>query len=100
MDYAKLKDGALEYAPKGIELEGGAWQIPPSAEWMAENGFKLVTYTEQPEPEEGYYYESGWEETDTEIVQTWTKKELPEPEPDPIEAIFETLDFILENMEV
>lgn len=100
MEYAKMKDGALEFAPKMCEDADGTQHIPPSAEWMAENGFKKMEYTEPGEPEEGYHYEAHWEERTDKIVQVWEQVENPEPEPDPIESIFETLDFILENMEV
>ena len=75
--YAKLINGALQYAPNHITVNGNnIWNA--SAELMLDQGWKPVVFTEQPEPEPGYYYESGWKETTKKITQTWTKKEAPD----------------------
>ena len=46
-------------------------------EYLAQ-GWKPVRFTAETEAPEGYYYESGWTETETEIVQTWTQEPLPD----------------------
>jgi len=78
--YGKLENGVLINAPKGVELEGGAWQIPPSAEWLTANGYKVVKETPMPEPKPHYAYSFTWEETEKHfIVQIW-HEEYIEPE--------------------
>ena len=77
--YGKLENGVLVNAPKGVELEGGAWQIPPSAEWLTANGYKAIKETPMPEPKPHYAYSFTWVEKDGEIVQEWTEEYI-EPE--------------------
>ena len=75
--YGKLIDGNLQIAPKHLDtLDYHVYN--PSPELYAEHGYKLVTFTDEPEAPTGYYYESGWEETGEEIVQIWTLHELPD----------------------
>jgi len=75
--YGKLIDGALQIAPKKLSGDGVIVYNPP-AEMYLEQGWKLLQYTDAPEAPEGYYYESGWEETIEAIVQTWTLMPLPD----------------------
>lgn len=75
--YGKLIDGNLQIAPKHLDTPD-YHVYNPSAELYAERGYKPVTFTDEPEAPTGYYYESGWEETETEIVQTWALVELPD----------------------
>lgn len=75
--YAKLIDGALNIAPKKLPGDGVIVYNPP-AEMYTEAGYKPVTFTDEPEVPSGYYYESGWEEQDEVIVQTWTLTPLPD----------------------
>lgn len=73
--YAKLIDGALQTAPKHITVDNvNIWNA--STETMLSQGWKLVVFTDAPKAPEGYYYESGWEEKDNTIVQTWTLVEI------------------------
>lgn len=75
--YAKLINGALQTAPKHITIgDKNIWNA--SAETMLSQGWKLVVFTDAPEAPSGYYYESAWEEDETEIVQTWTLEKLPD----------------------
>lgn len=55
----------------------------PSADKLAELGYKPVRYTDMPENTvEGKHYESTWTESDTEITQVWTLTDDPKyPEP-------------------
>jgi len=75
--YGKLIEGELQTAPKKLEINDNCVWNAPSEEYLAQ-GWKLVRFTDEPEAPTGYYYESGWEETETEIVQTWTLVELPD----------------------
>ena len=73
--YAKLIDGALQTAPKHITVDNvNIWNA--STETMLSQGWKLVVFTDAPEAPDGYYYESGWEEKDNTIEQTWTLVEI------------------------
>ena len=75
--YAKLKDGNFVEAPRKLEINGNwVWNAPSEA-YLAQ-GWKAVRFTDEPEPIEGYYWQSGWTETETEIVQTWTQEPLPD----------------------
>jgi hypothetical protein len=75
--YAKLIDGDLNIAPKKLPGDGTIVYNPPADMYLAE-GYRPVTFTDAPEASEGYYYESGWEETEEAIVQTWTLTPLPD----------------------
>ena len=81
--YAKLQNGMLRSAPKTVTWNGCTVNNP-SADKLMELGYKPVRYTDMPETTvEGKHYESSWEETETEIVQTWTLADDPEyPEPE------------------
>lgn len=102
MKYGKLIDGALSWAPKGAELEGGAWQIPPSAEWLKANGYVEVEETPMPEPEPNCSYSFEWTEKDGKIVRVWTSEYIePEySESDRLAALEEAFDeFVAMMME-
>lgn len=88
MTYAKLINGELVAAPRRIRLETHTVFNPP-AELLEEQGYKPVRYTEPPEVEEGFVAVPGWEETEEEIVQTWTV----EPEGDISDA--EALEILM-----
>ena len=76
MNYAKLIDGAIRYAPNPIII--GDRQIGnPPGEVYEEQGYKPVVYTEPPVVEPGYVAVPGWEDDGDEIVQTWTVEEQP-----------------------
>lgn len=81
--YAKLQNRILRSAPKTVVWHGCTVNNP-SADKLTELGYKLVVYTDMPtEVVEGKHYESGWTESETEIIQTWTLTEdpvYPEPE--------------------
>lgn len=87
--YGKLIEGELQTAPKKLEINGNwVWNAPPE-EYLAQ-GWKPVRFTDEPEPIEGYFWQSGWTETETEIVQTWTQEPLPDDvdEAEAFEIIF------------
>lgn len=80
--YAKLQNGFLRSAPKTVQWQGHTVNNP-SADKLAELGYKPVVYTDMPtDAPSGQHYESGWKEGDK-IVQTWTLTDdpvYPEPE--------------------
>lgn len=72
--YAKLEGEIMRRAPYMLFIDGlEVWY--PTDEQYLEHGYKPVTFTDEPEAPEGYYYEPGWEEQTDAIVQTWTLKE-------------------------
>lgn len=72
--YAKLIDGNLRIAPKKLIInDSQVWNA--SAEDYLAQGWLKVIFTDSPEAPAGYYYESGWEEENDTIVQTWTLME-------------------------
>ena len=75
--YGKLIDGNLKIAPRKLNGDGVVVYNPPEAMYRAA-GYKPVEFTDAPEAPEGCYYESGWEEQDDAIVQTWTLTPLPD----------------------
>ena len=84
--YGKLTDGRLITAPKMLHIgSDNVWN--PTGEQYDAAGYKPVEYTDAPEAPEGFYYESGWEEQETAIVQTWTMVELPPEEMSAEEAL-------------
>lgn len=70
MRYAKLIDGFPAYAPSPILHDGMMRYNPPGSVYEAE-GYKPVTYTDQPEPLGVGWYVETWTETDEAIVQGW-----------------------------
>lgn len=82
--YAKLINGRLTPAPKTVTWQGHT-VTNPQPDKLLELGYLPVTYTDPPDnPPEGQHYESGWEQTETEILQVWTlADDPPEAEPEP-----------------
>lgn len=77
MNYAKLIDGELVFAPNPI-LHNGNWIGNPSGYVYEQEGYKPVVYADPPEVEPGYIAAESWTETSTEIMQTWTVAEEPD----------------------
>lgn len=91
--YAKLQNGFLRSAPKTVTWHGCTVNNP-SADKLAELGYKLVVYTDMPaEVVEGKHYESSWKESETEITQVWNLVEDP-VYPEPVETAEERLDKV------
>lgn len=88
--YAKLQNGILRSAPKTVQWNGCTVNNP-SDDKLVELGYKPVRYTDMPEnTTEGKHYESGWTDTESEIIQTWNLVEdpiYPEPELSADEAL-------------
>lgn len=81
MNYAKLIDGAIVYAPCKLTVDEYV-VYNPTTEMLIADGWKPVVYTDPPEVDPGCIAVPGWEETETEIVQTWTVEEVPITEGD------------------
>lgn len=76
MQYAKVVNGALQYAPRKIK-EGDTTTYNPTAAMLAERGFKPIVDEERPEVEEGYYLAPVYTETENSIIRSWA--EVPDP---------------------
>lgn len=70
MKYAKLIDGYPTCAQNPIKHNGLWYGNPPGEIYLAE-GYKPVSYTDQPEPQGVGRYVETWTETDEAIVQGW-----------------------------
>lgn len=84
-NFARVKDGALLYAPNPL-LIGDTQYITNDPALYLRAGWKQVVKIPEPDPVEGYMWILSWEETDTEVVQTWTQMEAPEPQPSEFET--------------
>lgn len=92
--YAKLVNGTLRSAPKTVNYNGNTILNPPDSV-LLELGYSPVTYTDMPlDAPDGQYYESHWEQTDTEIVQVWTLVDNP-AELEPELSVDEALNIIM-----
>lgn len=96
--YAKIKeDGALEYAPLPLVINGKNVWTNIEAEYNA-LGFYEITRTAIPE-KEGYYYTDFWELAENKIVQRWQEHENPIPEPTEEEQYAEAARILLGEAE-
>ena len=71
MKYAKLMDDTVVFAPNPI-LRDGFFIGNPIGEIYLSEGFKPVSYTNQPEPPGVGWWVENWTETEDAIVQGWT----------------------------
>lgn len=91
--HAKLQNGILRSAPKTVQWNGCTVNNP-SDDKLVELGYKPVRYTDMPEnTTEGKHYESGWTDTESEIIQTWNLVDDP-VYPEPAETAEERLDKV------
>ena len=70
MRYAKLINSFPSYAQNPILHDGLWYGNPPGSVYEAE-GYKPVTYTDQPEPPGVGWWVETWTETEDAIVQGW-----------------------------
>lgn len=71
MDYAKLVDDNIVFAPRKVIYQNKRVTNPRPAILEA-LGYKPVQYTDPPEVPAGYHLEESWIETNEKIVQVWT----------------------------
>ena len=96
--FAKIKeDGALEYAPLPLVINGENVWTNIEAEYNA-LGFYEIKRTAIPE-KEGFYYTDFWELADNKIVQRWQEHENPIPEPTEEEQYAEAARILLGESE-
>lgn len=70
--YAQLINGILRPAPKKVTVEESTI-YNPTGETLEALGYFPVEYTAMPDDaQEGYHYESGWQQGADSIIQTWT----------------------------
>lgn len=78
--FAKLSEGALRWAPNPIKINN-TWIGNPTPEILITQGYKQVILSNPPEPiTETGWWDMVWTETETEILQDWTWRELEESE--------------------
>ena len=77
MDFAKLIDGEIVFAPNPI-LVGENYIGNPPGSVYEDAGFKPVVYTDPPTVEPGYIAVPDWEDEGDEIVQVWSIEEEPD----------------------
>ena len=88
--YGKLVKGEVLLAPATQRRSDGTTVVGYNTceDLMLEDGWKPIVTTPPP----GVYFSPGWEDTGTEIRQTWTPYEPPppppyvEPQPEPMTA--------------
>lgn len=88
MKYGRLVNGSIRYAPNTVQWEDEHGEMhtvnAPKSEKLLQLGYFPVTYTDPPaDAPDGQHYESAWEQTETEILQTWHLVDdpvYPEPE--------------------
>lgn len=88
-EYGKLINGILRRAPNTVKWEDEEGNLHtvnnPDEDKLLELGYYPLTYIDPPtDAPDGKHYESGWEQIETEIIQTWNLVEdpvYPEPEP-------------------
>ena len=88
MNYAKVVNGDLLYAPRTLSTESVV-VYNPMPELLIAQGYRPVQYTQRPEAEAGYVAVPGWTETEDAVIQLWTL----EPEGDISDA--EALGILL-----
>lgn len=84
--YAKIECGRLvapQNYPGYIVIDGEKVYNPTEEQWL-NNGYKPLVET-LPEEIEGKIAIAHYEETDTEITQTWGYVDAPTPEDEPME---------------
>lgn len=94
MQYAKLINGRIQYAPNKI-IDGNTVTYNPPADMLLAEGYLPVRMAQMPEVENGYKAEMNWEQTEDAIIQTWDI--VPDPEWNEISPyeIAEALEAIL-----
>lgn len=77
MKYAKLINGAIQYAPPKIKNSNGSITYNPKADVLAKLGYLPMIFTDMPEVQDGYIATSTWSEIDETITQVWKIVEDP-----------------------
>lgn len=89
MKYAKLVNGALQYAPRN---KGSVSNYNQDVTAMLADGYLPVEETEY--PKDGNNYSVNYAEAEGKIVQSWMLVPTPEPVPPTIEQQVATLEAV------
>lgn len=85
MDYARLENDILTFAPKSLIINDAKVWNASEAEYITQGWFPVIR-TEAPVTEDGYYAESHYEQEGDQIVQKWEIK-VAEPSAEELLAI-------------
>lgn len=99
MNYVKLINGRLMYAPKKLIVDG-ATVYNPTAAMLTAQGWKPLSIEDAPAAEAGYHLEPVYSETETAVVQEWFAVEDEPVELTPEERIQMNEDAIIELAEL
>lgn len=80
MNYVKLTQGHLQYAPKKIK-DGMTTIYNPTADILTAHGYKPLTVNPMPTMQSGFHAVPTYTENDSEIIQSWTAEADPPMEP-------------------
>ena len=70
MQYVKLVNGTVQFAPKKIK-DGNSITYNPDAEMLTEYGYKPLVVDETPEVPDGYHLEPSYADEGETIRQSW-----------------------------
>lgn len=70
MNYAKITDGHIQFAPKKIK-DGDSTIYNPTAEVLEAHGFKQLVVDAMPEVPDGYHTEPVYADTGDAVHQSW-----------------------------
>ena len=107
MDYAKLIDNEIQFAPRKltvemtVEIDGESVTdlytvYNPTAEQYASQGWLPVVEYDMPDnAPDGYHYEPFYTEFNGRIVQSWVQVEDEPPDPNPEISAERAINIIL-----
>lgn len=78
MQYAKIVDGKIQFAPNPVNINGAFIGNPPASVYE-DAGYKPVTFTNPPrEVPDGHYWKETWTESNGTLLQEWVLTEAPD----------------------
>ena len=81
-NFGKLNEGAVEYGPDTLTIEGRKVYNPKAVHYRIAGYLPVVEASPSDPPREGYYYApDGWEERDGAIRRVWREEANPPPRP-------------------
>ena len=81
-NFGKLNEGAIEYAPDTLKIEGRKVYNPKAVHYRIAGYLPVDTAAPSDPPREGYHYTpDGWEARDGAIRRVWREEANPPPPP-------------------
>ena len=81
-NFGKLKEGAIEYGPDMLVIEGRKVYGPKAVHYRIAGYLPVDTAAPSEPPREGYHYTpDGWEARDGAIRRVWREEANPPPPP-------------------